>query len=212
MNPIKVLQAAAMLLAACSTEQENAPLTADARTVNFFADGQSKTMRTPRGNYFTLIPEADSTFKLSWGSTSTNRVYNKPFDLLFAERISLEWESQEYLILHYWTGSNSWAEIILPLNATQQVREVQNGRYFDGKQNLLVFEGFSGDTIFQVLNLTTNHQQPIIEQGRLCDALTQSWCADTVYINSNSLCYTFSKQNGQDRLTSVVRRQHLTIE
>lgn len=213
MNSIRILQVTALLLAACTVEQENKPFAANKGAYNFFAGGKSQTTTTPQGNYFTLVSNSDSTFKISWGSNGLERTYNAAFDVLFAERISLEWENKDYLILNYWTGSNAWAEIVLPLNETEQVREIQNGRYFDEKQNLIVSEGFSGDTIFQVLNLKTGQQQPIIGQENPCEALpNRSGCADTVYINGNNICYTFSKQALRGGMKDVVRRQHLTIQ
>lgn len=143
---------------------------------------------TGKGSYYMLTQFSDSTVKLVWGNDAIKRVCDDPFDFMFAERLSVKWENKNYLILDYYTGSNAWINVALPLKKQEQVQEFRNGLCFDEKNNYLVTEEV-GDTVLSVHNLKTRQEQFIIEKQRPCESGMNYGCIDSISIHDGVLYY-----------------------
>ena len=137
-------------------------------------------------NYFLLAKSTDSTVHLIWGNDTIKRTLNEEIDLRTAERLHKVWESNDYLILKYGTGSGVWINIILPLNNQEDVQEFGNGLCFDSIYNLLGIQQ-QGDTILFVQNLKTKERQYIIDKEHHCDAVLNNSCIDTIGIRNKKL-------------------------
>ncbi|UOQ74699.1 hypothetical protein [Hymenobacter cellulosilyticus] len=112
------------------------------------------------------------------------------------------------MLLEYFTGSNAWPTLALPLNAQEPVGAFANGLCFDAKRNLLVTEQGWGDTILTVHNLKTQQEQHLIEEGRPCDAIS---CLDSASIDDGLLYYKWTVQNSSLHAISTERRVRLSL-
>lgn len=196
----KTLSVFILTLAACSSGlQENTSKdtshVAGQQDTSHYADlypsviqDLNKKHIAPNGSYCILTQFSDSTVKITWGNDSIKRVYNKPLDFMFTERLNVKWENKDYMILDYNTGSNAWLNVVFPLNSKELVQEFGNGLSFNEKGNYLVTEGV-GDTVLAVHNLKTQQEQFIIEKQRPCESVTNYACIDTINIKDKVLYY-----------------------
>lgn len=174
-------------------------------------DLNKKNLSANGNNYYMLRQFSDSTAKITWGNDTINRVYDEPLDFMFAERLRLKWENENYMILDYNTGSGAWLNIVFPLNNKEQVQGFGNGLCFDKKYNLLVTEEFK-DTLLEVHNLKTLQKQFIIEKEKPCNAATNDACIDTISISNKVLYYKLVTPNKySDMKKSVEKHVRVTI-
>jgi hypothetical protein len=196
-----VLMFLLLTLAACSSRQPN-DLSQDSLQI---PDGKDTSQyirhnaamardylnkKTPskNGSYFLLTQLSDSTAKINWGNDTLKREYEEPLDFMFVNRLSVKWENGDYLILDYFTGTNAWTNVALPLNKREQVQEFGNGLCFDEKDSYLVTQEV-GDTIMAVHNLKTRQEQFIVEKQRPCESVMNYACLDTINIRDKVLYY-----------------------
>ena len=93
-----------------------------------------------------FTPFAASTVKITWGNDTIKRSYSEPLELMFADRLRIEWSNSDYLILEYGVGTGAWETVALPMNTNEEVQVFDNGLSFDTKNNLLAIE--YGRTLF----------------------------------------------------------------
>jgi hypothetical protein len=219
----KVLWFQILILGACSSGQQSNPDAGSLQQTNnkaafHYADLYPSVIRelnkktlTPAGNYYLLTQSSDSTVKITWGNDTINRVYDEPVDFMFAERLRIQWDNKDYLILRYGVGSGAWETVAFPLNNKERVQVFDNGLCFDTKYNLLGTEQFE-DTVLTVQNLKTQQKQFIIEKDGACGAANNSACIDTISIHNKVLYYKWvTPHKYSDKKTSLEKRITLTI-
>lgn len=219
----KVLSLLVLTLAACSSGQQSKPHadTSQQTKTNdtsrnsdlypLVIQDLNKKNVTQNSSYYMLTHFSDSTVKITWGNDSVKRVYDEPLDFMFAERLRIEWDNKDYLILRYSVGSGAWETVAFPINNTEQVQVFDNGLCFDTKNNLLATEHWQ-DTILIVQNLKTHQKQFIIEKEKPCDAVGSSSCIDTISINNKILYYKWVTPHKFDNKKKTIdKRILLTI-
>jgi hypothetical protein len=219
----KVFWILVLTLVACSSRQQRKLQTdtpqytkskGTSHNVDHFPFIQQKLNKknvTANGNYYMLTQSTDSTVKITWGNDSITRVYDEPLDFMFAERLKVEWNNKDYLILRYGVGSGAWETVAFPMNNIEQVQVFDNGLCFDTKYNLLGMEQFE-DTVLTVQNLKTGQIQFIIEKQKPCDAASNSACIDTISIRNKVLYYKWiTPHKFSDKKNSIEKHVRLTI-
>ena len=177
----------------------------------FLEQDLNKKNVTTNSNYYLLTQSTDSTVKITWGNDTIKRVYEEPLDFMFAERIRIEWNNKDYLILRYGVGSGAWETLAFPMNNKEQVQVFDNGLSFDTKNNLLATEHWQ-DTVLIVQNLETHQKQFIIERENPCDAAGSSSCIDTININNKVLYYKWTTPHKfSDKKSSIEKHVRLKI-
>jgi len=157
----------------------------------------NKKVYSSNKSYYMMIKATDSTVHLFWGNDTLKRMFGEELSLWpAAERLFIKWYNKNYLILEYSTGSETWTDILLPLDKKQKTQEFYNGIYFDKTDNLFVFEGYS-DTILVVKNLKTKREQFIIDKKHCC-AVYNDVCIDSVRIKNNLLYLEWTPDNCSD--------------
>ena len=210
-------------LAACSSGQQNnsnagSSQEAKMKDTSRYADlfpflkqDLNKKIVTANGNYYLLTQFSDSTVKITWGNDTIKRVYDDPLDFMFAERLAVQWNNKDYLILRYGVGSGAWETVAFPLNNKEPVQVFDNGLCFDFKNNLLGTEQFV-DTVLIVQSLKTGQKQFILEKEKPCGAASNSGCIDTISITNKVLYYKWvTPHKFSDKKSSIEKRVRLTI-
>ncbi len=219
----KLLSFLVLTLAACSSGQQSklhAETSQQTKTndISRYADlypliiqDLNKKNFAQSGSYYMLTQFSDSTVKINWGNDTIKRVYDEPIDLKFAERLRIQWDNKDYLILRYGVGSGAWETVAFPINNKEQVQVFDNGLSFDPKNNLLATEHWQ-DTVLIVQNLKTHKKQFIIEKEKLCDGLHSSSCIDTINISNKVLYYKWvTPHKFSDKKEATDKRIRLTI-
>jgi hypothetical protein len=220
----KFLRLLLLILVACSSGQQQNNLAADTlqkaklQDTSHYADlyplvirDLNKKIVTENGSYYILTRFSDSTVKITWGNDKTKRIYDEPLDLMFAERLRVKWENNDYLILNYNTGSGAWLNVVMPLNNNEHVQEFNNGVCFDKHHNLFVTEEFS-DTVLAVRNLKTQETQFVVEKDRPCDAASNNACLDTIGIDKKVLYYKWTTPyKYSEKKSSIEKRVRVII-
>lgn len=219
----KVLLLLVLTISACSSEHRNkahADISQQTATkdTSRYADlyplviqNLNKKNVTQNGSYYMLTQFSDSTLIITWGNDTIKRVYDKPLDFMFAERLRIEWDNKDYLILRYSVGSMAWMTVAFPINSKEQVQVFDNGLSFDPKNNLLAREHWQ-DTVLIVQNLKTHQKQFIIEKEKPCGAIGSSYCIDSININNKVLYYKWvTPHKLGDKKKTIDKRIRLTI-
>lgn len=219
----KILSLLVLILAACSSGQRSKPhvdTSQETKTINTsrYADLYPSVIQdldkknvTQNGSYYMLTQFSDSAVKIVWGNDTIKRVYKEPLDFMFAERLRIEWNNKDYLILRYGVGSGAWETVAFPINNKEQVQVFDNGLSFDIKNNLLAAEHWQ-DTVLIVQNLKTHQKQFIIEKEKPCDAVGGSSCIDTININDKVLYYKWTTPHKfSEKKKTIDKRVRLTI-
>jgi hypothetical protein len=175
-------------------------------------DSMNKKKLTPNGNYYLLNLHSDSMFTITWGNNKLQRTYEEPIDLMFLERLSVSWESKDYLVLDYSTGSNAWTNIVLPLNEKQSTQTYANALCFDKEYNLLVTENNS-DTVLTIHNLKTLNMQYIVEKNSGCTSPDKTACLDTAIEIRNKVLYYrwITPEQSAKKQQSIERKVSITL-
>ena len=140
--------------------------------------------------YYMFTRSTDSTVNLIWGNDTFSRQIVESTDTRILQRISLMWESPDFLILQYGTGSQEWINIALPLNKTGKDLAFSDGFDFDSVRNMVFCPGFV-DTALIVRNLRTGQSQNVIQKGIRCGAANYMNCIVGVSIDSGYIYYTW---------------------
>lgn len=191
-NKLRVALALVLLMSACTLPKEESnkgstkpvPL----EQFNFVKDELNKKILVDRENYYKLRIASDTTVQLSWGNSSFEKTYEDPIEIIFAERLRVQWKNKDYIILRYGTGTGAWTNIVLPLNKEENAKVFNNALCFDKDFNLLGTEELS-DTVFIVHNLKTNNKQFIVEINNPCESASSTACVDTIGIKDKILYY-----------------------
>jgi len=217
----KVLCFFILISAACSPAQQEKP-SADtlqqtkdtskyADLFPFIETGLNKKNLETNGNYYMLTKVSDSTVKITWGNNTITRLYDETLDFMFAERLRVQWNNKDYLILRYGVGSGAWETVTLPINNKEPAQVFDNGLCFDSEYNLLGTEQF-GDTVLTIQNLKTGRKQFITEKERPCQSVNNSACIDTISISNKTLYYKWvTPHTAADKKTTIEKRIRLTI-
>jgi hypothetical protein len=188
-------------LSACSSEEKKPTTTSDER-IELVPDPEknakdkfspypemqdklNKTIITKERNYYKLIPSTDSTCKIEWGNTKLKRI-SEDFDFYFARRLSLNWENKDFLVLEGGSGSDTWFNLILPLDTLSGISDVWNPMAYNKERNLIAIEGYA-DTILVIRNIKTGKSQPIIDGINKCESVFNHYCIDSISIQNKEV-------------------------
>jgi len=138
------------------------------------------------GCFFQLNQKSDSTVSVSWGNDTLSRTIGYNIAFQFGERIHFQWQNKFYAILQYGTGSGVWANLVLPLNKTDNPIEEYNILCFDTIANLIAVEQ-AGDTLFMIENLKTKAKDFVIEKQNPCKAALNNSCIDSISFSNRKL-------------------------
>ncbi len=179
-----------------STNGEN---DADGRGRQAYIKGLLNRKFTTKGhNFYMLTKGSDSTFNIHWGNDKIKRMYSEPQNLMIIDRLEVQWENKDYLILNYFIGSNVWINLVFPLNNKEKVQVFGNGLAFDQKFDLLVTEEI-GDTAMAVHNLKTRRTQYIIEKEHRCESSINAACIDSIRVTDKLLYYRWNAYGSHER-------------
>ncbi len=148
----------------------------------------------PDGNSWTLVTQNDSTCKINWSTTKSDRKGTLEFPFSIARHFRPSWTNSKFLVLRSHTGSNAWFDLFLPLDTTRQEFVIYNPIAQDQANNYVLAEGYQ-DTIFNIYNLCTGMKMEVLEKEYKCESVSWTYCIDSVAIYDWQFYYRLKPNN-----------------
>ena len=164
------------------------------------------TITTPRGNYYKLIPDGVKEFKIEWGNERIKKLSKDKYDLLHAETIKFDWETNDYLVLGNRITKLGRYDFLLPLDGDSTEYLVENALLYDTANNLVAWEPPFKDTPIFIDNYFTRQSQPIKENYG-CGALLIEFCLDTISFDKGYLYYRLGLPRLDDAKKTFTERR-----
>jgi hypothetical protein len=161
------------------------------------AEQVGKPQSTPLGNYYTFTIATDSTCTIEWGNRQINKTSTRVYYFSEAERLKIDWENEDFLVLRGGRGSDAWFNVFLPLDSEGKDEVIENVLTQDKKRNLVVAEYSSLDTVLIVRNLESKEIQSLVETDK-CSSAFPHYCIDTIAFTDKGLYYIWTLPNKLD--------------
>lgn len=135
----------------------------------------------PDGNSWTLVTQNDSTCKIYWSTTKSERKGTLEFPFSIARHFRPSWTNSKFLVLRSHTGSDSWFDVFLPLDTTRQEFVIYQPLTQDQANNYVLAQGYQ-DTIFKIHNLCNGLTMEVLETEYKCESVSWFYCIDSISV------------------------------
>ena len=141
-----------------------------------------------REPFFELVPASDSTSYIRWGKGALIRTTEKTYhNWPIQERLSLFAQNDHYMILGFWTGSDTHLKLILPFDQKTKVQRYWNDITFDIDNEIIVFEYSAQDTVLIAENFRNHKRQAIGMDWPRCESAFAHYCIKKPRIENKTL-------------------------
>lgn len=154
------------------------------------------------GNSWTLVTQNDSTCKINWSTTKSDRKGTLDFPFSIARHFSPSWTNSKFLVLRSHTGSDAWFDLFLPLDTTRQEFVIYNPLAQDQANNYVLAEGYQ-DTIFTIHNLCNGMTMEVLETEYKCESVSWSSCIDSISVYDWKYYYRLKPTSTSKKPTEI---------
>jgi hypothetical protein len=159
------------------------------------------------GNFIMYHVANNSAF-IEYGNKSFHRSLPDKYDCQTADSWipKFQWDTYDYMVLHYGCGSPCWGILVLPLDSLTPIRNIMYDMAFDSINNQVAYLGCDNYNCLIIENLKTLKARRIDFPFKTDHGEFMGYWIDSISIKDNKLYYLYSDPNDNN-----VEKKHTPV-
>ncbi|WP_148041714.1 hypothetical protein [Epilithonimonas hominis] len=151
-------------------------------------------------NYtFETIKVSDSASNIKWTNGKIVQLSSEPInDFYLDEKTHIKWANNKFICLRHSNGSDTWTDIILPLD-NNNFKIIENALAYDRLNGIVVCETDSANYKLFAENINSGKRLYIGSYWENCSSIFPHYCIDSISIKDKKLYVEWTLPNNIEK-------------